>query len=183
MADFLLPFPSRELAAHELSKDPCYERIPVNERSRLVTLAWEKGSAAAHALYDKEEGSYDFTVIARSHGLEVIRKDIDYIVGTNRYFSEYISGQGRILLYMKSIALWAEENNLAHEDAVNVILSHEFFHFLEWTSLGLTSKNFLVPMLTIGPLKIGRTGIRALSEIGAHAFSRTYYERVVEEKE
>jgi hypothetical protein len=60
--------------------------------------------------------------------------------------------------------------------AANLILSHEFFHFLECTGLGLTSRMYQVPMIVIGPLKIGRTGIRALSEIGAHGFARTYYD-------
>ena len=48
------------------------------------------------------------------------------------------------------------------ETAQNVILSHEYFHFLEWTKLGLTSREYQVPMLKLGPLKLGKTGVRAL---------------------
>lgn len=36
------------------------------------------------------------------------------------------------------------------ETAQNVILSHEYFHFLEWTKLGLTSREYQVPMLKLG---------------------------------
>ena len=43
-------------------------------------------------------------------------------------------------------------------------------------------REYQVPMLTIGRWKIGATGIRALSEIGAHAFARTYYEFIVQEE-
>ena len=30
-------------------------------------------------------------------------------------------------------------------------------------------------MISIGPLRLGKTGIRALSEIGAHGFAHTYH--------
>ena len=108
--------------------------------------------------------------------------DKDYISGNQRYFSDYISGQSRIHLYLGAIRLWAQENGMTLETAQNVILSHEYFHFLEWTKLGLTSREYQVPMLELGPLKLGKTGVRALSEIGAHAFARTYYE-LTEERE
>ena len=52
---------------------------------------------------------------------------------------------------------------------------HEFFHVLETTRLGITSKEYTVPLFTIGPFKLGKTGIHALSEIAAHAFTNTYY--------
>ena len=59
---------------------------------------------------------------------------------------------------------------------MNLILSHEYFHFLEVTELGLTSRDYTVPMVQIGPVRLGKTGLRALSEIGAHAFARTYHD-------
>ena len=104
-------------------------------------------------------------------------------MGRQRYFSDYLSGKNEINLYLRSIALWAEENHMEPRQAQNMILSHEYFHFLECTKLGLTSRDYQVPMLRIGPLKIGRVGIRALSEIGAHAFARTYYERLEQEEQ
>ncbi len=60
-------------------------------------------------------------------------------------------------------------------EAENLILSHEYYHFLEWNKLGLTSRDYQVPMVSIGPLHLGKTGIRALSEIGAHGFAHTYH--------
>jgi len=96
-------------------------------------------------------------------------------VGNQRYFSDYISGRNLLILYLGSIALWAEKNSLDIDTAVNIIVSHEYFHFLEWTSLGLTSRDYTVPAFCIGRIKLGKTGIRALSEIGAHAFAHTYF--------
>lgn len=176
MPDFALPFPTRELAQKELSCDPCYEKIPIQDRPGIVNRAWEKGASAAREVFAREGGSRDFLGIVQRAGLKCVFVNVDYVVGKQRYFSDYLSGRGEIRLYRKSIALWAEQNNLTQEQAVNVILSHEFFHYLEWTKLGLTSREYTVPMVTLGKWSIGKTGIRALSEIGAHGFARTYYE-------
>ena len=46
----------------------------------------------------------------------------------------------------------------------------------KWNKLGLTSRDYQVPMISIGPLRLGKTGIRALSEIGAHGFAHTYHQ-------
>lgn len=177
---FRLPFPARELAGRELEQDPCYDRIPSGDRATIVDSAWEKGCRAARKVYREHQGSYDFFAIARQSGLQIREKDIDFVAGNQRYFSDYISGQGVVNLYLKSIGLWAEQNRMDLATAENLILSHEYFHFLEWTELGLTSRDYQVPMLCVGPLRLGQTGIRALSEIGAHAFARTYYELVKE---
>lgn len=176
MADFSLPFPGRELADRELSYDPCYARIPQQDRQRIVEKAWQKGEAAARQTFTRHGGSTDFFAIARASGLKLVEKNVDFVAGNQRYFSDYISGQGVVNLYTRSIALWAEQNGMDLHTAENLILSHEYFHFLEWTQLGLTSREYQVPVLTLGRWKIGKTGIRALSEIGAHAFARTYYE-------
>ncbi|QQO11176.1 hypothetical protein [Breznakiella homolactica] len=176
MPDFVFPFPGKELAHTELSYDSCYERIPEADRTEIVDLAWNRGSETANTVWAESSGETDFFAIADKNGLRYRREDRDYVLGGRRYFSEYLSGTNTVTLYTQSVSLWAEQNGISREAAENLIMSHEFFHFLECTKLGLTSKLYLVPMVTIGPLKIGRTGIRALSEIGAHAFSRTYYD-------
>lgn len=174
MPDFTLPFPDKELAEQELAYDPCYNKIAEADKSRIVEQAWQKGVDAAHAVWKKYDGETNFFVIAASSGLACERVAKDYVLGGQRYFSDYISGQNKINLYTGSIALWAKQNKLTQQQAENLILSHEYFHFLEWNTLGLTSKLYRVPMLQIGKIKLGKTGIRALSEIGAHAFARTY---------
>lgn len=176
MENFTLPFPGRELADKELTYDFCYGKIPESDRARIVEDAWQKGCDAARQIFSKENGSTDFFAIAQKNGLSILKKDIDFVSGNNRYFSDYVSGRNEITLYLKSVELWAEENHLDLDTAQNLILSHEYFHFLEVTQLGLTSRSYQVPMIQIGKIKIGKTGIRALSEIGAHAFARTYFE-------
>lgn len=183
MPDYALPFPTRELAEKELSYDVCYAKIPPAARGPIVEAAWEKGAAAARGVYAEQNGETDFFKIARASGLRLEEKDIDYVVGQQRYFSDYVSGKGLVTLYLRSVDLWARQNGLDRHTAENVILSHEYFHFLEWTKLGLTSKDYQVPMLQLGKLRLGRTGVRALSEIGAHAFARTYYELTEQEEQ
>lgn len=176
MGEHTFPFPERKLADVELSYDLSYGKIPPEDRARIVDSAWTKGESIARTIFEQFNGQSDFFVIAQESDLTVLEKDIDYIAGNQRYFSDYISGQKTINLYLKSIDLWAEQNELSRSEAENLILSHEFFHFLEWTTYGLTSRDYQVPMLCIGKLKLGKTGVRALSEIGAHAFARTYHD-------
>lgn len=170
------PFPGRSVAMRELSSDPCYEKIAPKDRSRIVDEAWERGRRAAQEEYGRMEGLYDFYTVFGVRGVQILERDIDCVVGSQRYFSDYLSGKNRVTLYIKSIALWAQENGLEVSVAKNLILSHEYFHYLECHELGLTSRMYQVPMLRVGGFEIGHTGVHALSEIGAHAFARAYYE-------
>ena len=183
MEEFRFPFPGRELADQELTYDPCYGKILEEDRVPIVEKAWQKGTDAALTVFEREHGSFDFHTIARNSGLKLMEIPKDYIVGKQRYFSDYISGQNLINLYSGSIQKWAEQNELEYAVAVNLILSHEYYHYLEMNEIGLASRDYLVPMVTIGPLKLGKTGIRALSEVGAHAFARKYYELVKEREQ
>ena len=169
------PFPTRELARKELLWDRFAARIPEEDRERIVDLAWLKGERAAHMVFEESHSQGDFFQICKDAGLTIIKKDIDCVYGNQRYFSDYVSGTKEITLYEQSCALWAKQNQLEPHEAQNLILMHEFFHVLETTRLGLTSKEYLVSLFTIGPFKLGKTGIHALSEIAAHAFTNTYY--------
>lgn len=170
------PFPTRELARKELLWDRSVARIPEEDKERVIDLAWSKGKSAAHMVFEESNGQSDFFQICKDAGMTIIKKDIDCVYGNQRYFSDYVSGTKEITLYEQSCALWAKQNQLEPHEAQNLILMHEFFHVLETTRLGLTSKEYTVPLITIGPCKLGKTGIHALSEIAAHAFTNTYYE-------
>lgn len=170
------PFPTRELARKELSWDRFAARIPEEDKERVIDLAWSKGEHAAHMVFEESNGQSDFFKICKDAGMTIIKKDIDCVYGNQRYFSDYVSGTKEITLYEQSCVLWAKQNQLEPHEAQNLILMHEFFHVLETTRLGLTSKEYTVPLITIGPCKLGKTGIHALSEIAAHAFTNTYYE-------
>lgn len=170
------PFPDKNMSREELPRDLLYEKIPKCDLVRISDNAWETGVAAAEAVV-KEYGRYKkISEIAKLSGLTIEWKHKDNIVGNVRYFSEFYSGRNKIILYEESVSKWAKINNLPLHEAEELILSHEYFHFLECTKLGLTSKQYMVPNIKIGSIIIGKSGIRALSEIGAHGFSRTFYE-------
>lgn len=175
MPEYTFPFPGLELAHQELERDSCYAKILEQDREEIIAMAWSQGEKEAQKIWEKYKGEIDFFAIAKRAGLSCISVDKDYVLGNQRYFSDYLSGKNSIRLYTRSIRLWAKENGLTQQQAENLILSHEFFHFLECTELGLISRRYQVPMLLLGPLKLGKTGIRALSEIGAHAFAHRYY--------
>lgn len=176
MSEFAFPFPNMKLAEKELCYDPCYSKIPKDKCQTIAKEAWQVGEEAARNIFSEFDGLYDFFAICKRSKLIIELKGKDNVVGNQRYFSDYVSGKNTITLYEGSIKQWAKQNGMELREAENTILSHEYFHFLEWTKLGLTSRNYQVPMITIGKFNLGKTGIRALSEIGAHGFARTYFD-------
>lgn len=172
------PFPGKESALREFERDPCCGKIPRDEIPGLFGAAWERGAGAAkEVLAVCAKCPPDFEPMIKGAGLTVERVDADYVAGPTRYFSDYLPGRKLVNLYTGSVSLWAAENHLSVPQAENMILAHEFYHYLEWNKIGLTSRLRLVPAFELGRLKIGKTGIRALSEIGAHAFVSTCFER------
>lgn len=176
MSSKSFPFPGRDLAVRELASDPCYARIPESDRSVIADAAWDKGASAARMVFERTGGEGDFRAILSSDGVSVVERDVDNVVGGQRYFSDYVSGRHEITLYLRSVGMWADQNHLGVDEATNLILAHEYYHHLECDEIGLASREYQVPMVQAGPLRLGHTGIRALSEIGAHAFVRTYHD-------
>jgi hypothetical protein len=168
------PFPDKELSKDELSRDLLYEKIPVEDRDKLIEKAWEIGVSEARkyvALYPDKDIYY----IAKSVNLNVAKEDIDRINGKMRYFSEYTSLDNKITIYKGSIKKWAKSNKCTYEEAEEIILAHEFFHFLECKHIGEVSKIYQVATLKIGKKVLLKSGIKALSEIAAHGFAYEYY--------
>ena len=170
------PFPDKIMSREELPRDLLYEKIPKSDLERISDKAWDTGASAARAIVEEYGCDKHIEEIAKASGLTVEWINKDNIAGNVRYFSEYYSGRKKIMLYVESISKWAKTNKLPMHEAEELILSHEYYHFLECTKLGLTSKQYRVPNIKIGSIILAKAGIRALSEIGAHGFSRTFYE-------
>lgn len=144
----------------------------------ICYFAWDKGTNACNKCFEEYGEGLNIHKLIEKVGLTVETVAKDNISGNMRYFSEYYSNRNKILLYKESIKKWAHANKFKYDDAVELILSHEFYHYLECNKIGLTSRDFVFPTLKIGKLVLIKSGVRALSEIGAHGFSRTYFERV-----
>ena len=81
-------------------------------------------------------------------------------------------------VFIENMQYRAEElKKLTEQRAEELILAHEFYHFLEETKIGKTSERYKLPILSLGPIKIGSTGVRSLCEIGAYGFAKTYWDR------
>lgn len=175
MSDFHFPFPGREASKRILHADPCFKKIPTDQVDEVFEKAWQTGEAAATQFLAQLDNpaSLSMLQLLEKKNFRIEVKDVDYVMGNIRYFCEYMSEENIILIYRKSVELWAEKNRLSYEAARDLILAHEYFHYLEWHKIGRTSKQCLVPMLRIGKLSLGKTGIAALSEIGANAFANS----------
>ncbi len=171
------PFPDKKTSIEELYRDIVFDRIPSEEIREISDLAWNKGSEAAEKIIEMYPDLSIFELVEKE-GLSIERIDKDNISGNLRFFSEYYSARKKIFLYTKAIKQWAAVNGMTSEEAEKLILAHEFYHHLECTKLGLTSKLYTVPWLQVGKLTFGRVSVRALSEIGAHGFSLKFYEKI-----
>lgn len=173
----VFPFPDKESSMQILKNDPCYGKIPEERVDAVFDDAWSVGIEEAGKFIRTHcaESGFDMFRILEKLGFRIIRQDTDYVMGNIRYFCEYFPEKNQIYVYEKGIDLWAASNGLESEQSGNIILAHEFFHYLEAKRLGWMSKRCLVPMLKIGRLSIGKTGIAALSEVAANAFANEYY--------
>lgn len=168
------PLPGRALAEKELQRDALYARIPPENREEVLKRAWSKGEQAARQIYRQYEGETDLIRIGERSGLRFQWDERDCTPAGRRRFAEYLPEHRCVLLYRGGIRLLAEKNGIPMQRALDLVLGHEFFHFLEHQRLGWTSRDYLVPLVYIGQLRLGKTGIRALSEVGAHAFAYTW---------
>lgn len=164
------PFPNRDLALEELKRDYVIAKIPKQDYEKIIEISWKQGLKAAALIKETFQAPYDFIEIAEKNGLVIINQNIDRVIGNFRFFSEYITKQNKIFMYVKSIQQWSTINQLTYQQGYNLVLAHEFMHFLEYKKLGFTSKMYQVPIIKLNKLQFGKTGIRAMSEIAAHAF-------------
>lgn len=179
MSELLFPFPDRDASRKILETDPCFGKIPLDERKAVFERAWNTGEREAKRFWKqgKEGSALSMLQILTERQFHIKVLDADYVMGNIRYFCEYMSEQNIVYIYRKSVELWAEANRLPYETALNVILAHEYFHYLEWHEIGCVSRQCLVPMVTLGPFSLGKTGVAALSEVGANAFANSCYKK------
>lgn len=178
------PFPDKENSMEDLKRDYVFGKIEPGQVEAVFEDAWSVGGAEAKRFIEEYGGCgyIDMLEVFREKGFTVITKDVDYIVGKIRYFCEYTSRKNKLKIYKKSVELWCEENQFSYEEGLNVILCHEYFHYLECHKIGVVSGRCQVPMLRLGRVCLGRTGVPSLSEIAANAFANTCFELLTDRK-
>lgn len=177
MNQSIFPLLDKESSMEILKRDACYGKIPPERVIDIFEDAWRTGVEEARKFVYSScwDAAFDMPRILEGMGFRIIWQDADYVMGNIRYFCEYFPEKKRIHIYSRGVGLWAAANNLDQKQAENIILAHEFFHYLESNELGWMSKRCLVPMLKIGKAEIGKTGIAALSEVAANAFANEFY--------
>ena len=182
MSSDYFPFPNREDSYGILERDPCFGKIRPGSVRAVFDTAWETGVKEGN-VFLKEHDPFDLNMVCvlEDEGFSIITENKDYVIGTQRYFCEYLPKSMQVIIYSGSVKLWAEKQALDYETAKNVILAHEYFHYLENTKLGWVSRQHMVPMLRIGKFELGSTGVPALSEVAANAFANTLFVAVTGE--
>lgn len=169
------PFPDKENSMQILLTDYVRKKIPEEKIQEIFDDVWRVGEEQAQEFlrqYGSQE-RIDMVNILKENGVKIEQQDIDNVLGKHRYFCEYLSGKNLLTIYIRSVRLWCENNGFSYEEGLNIILCHEYFHYLEQNKIGMVSRRYQVPILEVGALKLGKTGIPALSEIGANAFAET----------
>ncbi|MFR8172485.1 MAG: hypothetical protein ACLU9Q_16880 [Marvinbryantia sp.] len=178
------PFPDKENSMQILLTDYVRKKIPEEKITEIFDDAWAAGEKEAREFLALEGGEVRHMMgILKKNGIRIVCQDIDNVLGKNRYFCEYLSGKKLLTIYAGSVKLWCENNGFSYDEGLNIILCHEYFHYLEQNKIGMVSRRYQVPILKIGAWELGKTGIPALSEIGANAFAKTCWDYMESKKE
>jgi hypothetical protein len=159
----------------QLMEDFMFDRIPSDVRVKLVNVGLNIGSDHAQKVVQQSK-SRDPLFIARQLGAEVNWTSEDNVIGTLLICSEYYPVTIRIyersINQLKtSVAKFELQDLFPPEKIESFYIAHELFHHLEKTRIGVLSEQYLVETQRLGPIRL-KSRIRALSEIGAHAFSK-----------
>jgi|GEM_PF-1383644 len=179
------PFPDKNDALKMLQRDYVFGKINKEDIPLIIEDAWSTGEKAAEDFLAEHAGKepLNFREIMRESGIRIITENRDFVSGRLRYFADYQPKANKVTLYRQSIEIWARHYGYDYEQACNLILMHEYFHYLEHTKLGYTSRHYSVHMLSLFGIKIGKTGIGCLCEIAADAFARKLYKHALLETE
>ena len=131
------PFPDKENSMQILQTDYVRKKIPPEKIREIFDDAWTVGEEQAQEFLKQYGGreKIDMLDILKESGVRVVHQDVDNVVGKNRYFCEYLSGKNLLTVYIKSVKLWCENNGLSYEEGLNLILCHEYFHYLEQNNM------------------------------------------------
>lgn len=164
------PYPCRGACAPEFAADPCAGRLAGARRAEAIDMAWERGTGAARRMFPGGARCTDFARVCADAGLTVVRGGAERAAG-RLFFAEYLPKKRLVVVNTPSLRMWADHHGVGLGTAVDMALCHEYFHHLEWTRLGLTSLALDIPLLRVGPIRVGRVRFRSLSEIGAYGFT------------
>ncbi|AGB19339.1 hypothetical protein [Thermoanaerobacterium thermosaccharolyticum] len=163
-----------ELINQELKNDLYYDRIKNIDLSDMTSMAWNRGTNEA-----KKYKNQDINVLLKEEGINFEINNVYYTPGY-MIFSQITTNEKKITVYMRNIekefipsipekySFWKAKDRL-----INLFLCHEYYHYLEYYYIGLTS-NIKNVNLKFGLINIKKQ-LNSLNEIAAHAFVKEFY--------
>lgn len=167
----------RVLALCELSNDLLYHKMEKDSLAYYVDASLEAGFDAAQQYADA-----DLEEVYRQNGISVVYKEDGKGAFGMAYRGQItLAKDGCSLeLFRSSIRELAENSKngvfpaLDYEQAKNIHLAHEFFHYLEYRGNRFVS-DMLEPVITMRVLGLRRRAhINRCSEVAAHAFAKAF---------
>lgn len=164
-----------ELINQELKNDLYYDRIKNIDLSDITSMAWNRGTNEA-----KKCKNQDINALLKKEGINFEINNFNFTPGY-MIFSQIIVNEKKITIYMKNIEkefipsipekyfLWKARDRL-----INLFLCHEYYHYLEYYYIGLTSSIDKVN-LKFGFINVKKQ-LNSLNEIAAHAFVKEFYD-------
>jgi len=163
------------MALCELSNDLLYHKIPADQLLFYAEESLRLGTEAARKLIDKSiEELYE------EHKIKITCKEDGTAAFDMSYRGQIILAKEgcSVVIFESSIKALADHsrsdniNPLSYEEAKQIHLAHEFFHYLEFQS-GQYVSQLLPPVTTLNFLGLKRKArINRCSEIAAHAFAK-----------
>lgn len=156
------------LAFLELAKDKTFQKLPEEEKNRLVKEVLAIGDEAA-SWVATEYGSNDPRKVAVKMGLRIFgeeKKDLSR--------SEYRREKKEIVISRKfhERLLREVQSKELSDRLLKLVVAHELFHHLEAERIGDVYKRYKFRVWSLGPIVIEKT-IRGLSDVAAQAFTQT----------
>ena len=170
---------ARVLCETILETDSTGKLIPSKERPGLISMALTRGkdwAAELRSQYPVE----DIRHVAEKMGVKVEISDQKGEFGNIVIRAEYYARPPRIIIFdqpIKAIQDIIERVGLISLFGPDLLIAihvlHEMFHHLENVKKDRLSECYSVTTFGLGPLRL-KSGVRALTEIGAHAFAQRW---------
>lgn len=170
---------AQTLAETILELDLTSKRIPSQERPALISMALKCGREWALELR-KQYPAADILFLAKQLGVDLKTSDQVNEIGNIVLRSEYYTQPPQIVVYSSSIKVLEEviervglANVMPPSLIMPIHVAHELFHHIEYLKKDSLSRRYMVRTLGLGPWGL-KSGVRALTEIGAHAFVQNW---------
>lgn len=163
-------FTDEFLAFLELKQDMLYHKIPREKIPYFIDEALSFGKSCAQELSTKK-----IKELFAESGISIKKEShngVFFKVELRAQFESDRKGNNLIYLYQASIDKLAKANNMSNEQVTEIVLAHEYFHYIE-DQRSQDISEILDSIVTMRILGIARTAkIRRASEIAANAFAK-----------